>query len=142
MKTVAISLAILLSGMGSAAQAAQVSDFFGSWKVTRIAGYGDVSSGDKEAQKGVGKPVVISSDSIQMPAYLCDKHPVTYQVESVDAVLASGWETTRNGLELGKFKLGKRAGHIDAVCADALVLDRNDLLMTSGAGAFYLVHRQ
>ena len=142
MKTTGIGLAILLLGTGSAAHAAQLSDFFGTWKVTRIAGYGNVSSGDMEAQKGVGEPVVISANSIRMPAYLCNKHPVTYQVENVDAVLASGWETTRNGLELGKFKLGERAGHIDAVCADALVLDRNDLLMTSGAGAFYIVHRQ
>ena len=142
MRTAAVGLAILLSGMGSAVHATQVSDFFGTWRVTRIAGYGDVSSGEKEAQKGVGKSVVISADSIGMPAYLCDKHRVTYQVEDVDAVLASDWEATRKDLELGKFKLGRTAGHIEADCADGLVLDRNDLLMTSGAGAFYIVHRQ
>ena len=142
MRTAAVGLAILLSGLGSVAHAAQVSDFFGTWRVVRVAGYGDVSSGDKEAQKGVGKSVVISADSIRMPAYLCDKHPVTYQVEDVDAVLASGWEATRKDLDLGRFKLGRRAGHIEATCADGLVLDRDDLLMTSGAGAFYLVRRQ
>lgn len=60
----------------------------------------------------------------------------------VDTVLASGWEATRQDLDLGRFKLGERAGRIHSGCVDALVLDRNDLLMTSGEGAFYIVHHQ
>ena len=136
-----ISIIGLLAAMTPAAHAEGVSDFFGKWTVTRIAGYGDVGSGEKQARKGIGKPVVISAEGIRMPGYLCDKHAVTYQVESVDAVLAGGWEATRQDLDLGHFKLGQQAGHLDAVCADGLVLDHDDLLMTSGSGAFYIVHR-
>ncbi len=136
-----ISIVGLLAAMRPAAHAEGVSDFFGKWTVTGIAGYADVGSGEGEARKGIGKPVVISAGGIRMPGYLCDKHAVTYQVENVDAVLAGGWEATRQDLDLGHFKLGQQAGHIDAVCADGLVLDHDDLLMTSGSGAFYIVHR-
>ena len=37
-------------------------------------------------------------------------HTLTYEMADVDAVLVSGWEATRQDLNLGHFKLGKRAG--------------------------------
>ena len=51
----AIALACALSAGSASARATQLSDFFGSWKITRIAGYGDVSSGPKYAEQGLGK---------------------------------------------------------------------------------------
>ena len=142
MKAGAIALACALLGVSPApAWAAQLSDFFGTWKITKIAGYGDVSSGPKYAKQGLGKTVTISTDSVMLPSDPCDRHALTYEVADVDAVLASGWEATRQDLDLGRFKLGKRAGRIHSGCVDAVVLDRNDLLMTSGEGAFYILHR-
>lgn len=120
----------------------QLSDFFGAWKIVKIAGYGDVSSGPKYAEKGLGKKVTITADSVLLPGVPCERNPLTYKVADVDAVLASGWEATRLDLDLGRFKLAKQAGYIYSGCADALVLDRNDLLIPSGEGAFYIMHRQ
>ena len=142
MKAGAIALACALSAGSASARVTQLSDFFGSWKITRIAGYGDVSSGPEYAKQGLGKTVTISTDSVLLPSDPCDRHTLTFEMADVDAVLASGWEATRQDLDLGHFKLGKRAGRLHSGCADALVLDRNDLLMTSGEGAFYIVRRQ
>ena len=143
MKARAITLVCVLLGVSPAsAWAAQLADFFGTWKITKIAGYGDVSSGPKYARQGLGKTVTISTDSVLLPADPCDRHSLTYEIADVDAVLASGWEVSRQDLNLGKFKLDKRAGRIHSGCVDALVLDRNDLLMTSGEGAFYILHRR
>lgn len=142
MKARAIALACALLSTGpTPASAAQLSDFFGAWKITKIAGYGDVSSGPKYAKQGLGKTVTISTDSVLLPSDPCDRHHLTYEVADVDAVLASGWQITRQDLGLGRFKLGRRAGRIHSGCVDALVLDRNDLLITSGGGAFYILHR-
>ncbi len=126
----------------SLAWSTQLSDFFGTWKIKKIAGYGDVSSGPKYAEKNLGRTATITASSVLLPGVPCELNPLTYKVADVDAVLANGWEATRLDLSLGRFKLGKQAGYIYSGCADALVLDRNDLLMPSGEGAFYIVHRQ
>ncbi|NPD68793.1 hypothetical protein HN018_12690 [Lichenicola cladoniae] len=125
-----------------AASAAQLSDYFGHWKVVKIAGYGDASSGQAGADKGLGKSYVISRTSIMMPSGLCDKHEITYDVVTVDGVMSEGWEVTRKDLDLGEFRLGNKAGYINAVCMDGFVLDKNNLLVPSGDGAFYIVRRQ
>lgn len=80
MKAKAIALACALLSAGPApAWAAQLSDFFGIWKITKIAGYGDVSSGPKYAKQGLGKTVTISTDSVLLPSDPCDRHPLTYK---------------------------------------------------------------
>lgn len=136
------ALLTLLTSVPVAASAAQLSDYFGNWKVVKVAGYGDVSSGQTEADKGLGKSYVISANSIATPSGLCDKHPITYEIVNVDGVMSEGWEATRKDLNLGKLHLAKRTGYINAVCTNGFVLDKDDLLMSSGDGAFYIVHRQ
>jgi hypothetical protein len=126
----------------TAAQAGSVSNFYGEWKISEIAGYSDISSGDAGAAKDLGKLLIITSTSIMLPADLCNNHPLTQDLVNVNTFLRDQWQTSRSALNLAGFKLGKTAFHMDASCADALIIDQNDLLMTSGTGAVYVVKRQ
>ncbi len=94
--------------------AARLPDFFGTWRVDRIAGYPEIGFGAREAEKDVGRPVPIPAAGLPMPACLCGTYAVTCTVGTVDAVPAGGREATRRNVDRGELRLGERAKRIDA----------------------------
>ena len=134
---------VLLSAMAmppAASHAANMGQFYGHWRLDSIAGYADISEGDSEARKLLGKPVEISASAFTIAGDACH-NPSSVTVVDVDHILANDWKTTRRDIALGRFRLGHHAPHIDAGCADALVLDPDELLIDNG-GAVFLASRQ
>jgi hypothetical protein len=133
-------LAATLLARATPSHADSLADYLGAWKITHIADYADVSS--IESDKALGGAVQITSTSIVTPAFTCDKHRITFtSPKNADIVLREAWDIPRSGLSLGPLTLPRTTGYLDATCIDALVLDHNDLLMSSGDGAFYVIHR-
>ena len=140
MRTLALSLVSALAMQPAASHAADTARFYGHWCLDSIAGYADISEGDTEARKLLGKPMQISPNAFTIAGDACN-NPSATTVIDVDSFLANDWKTTRRDLALGRFTLGHRAPHLDAGCADALVLAANELLVDNG-GAFFLASRQ
>ena len=140
MRTLALSLVSAMAMQPAPSHAADTNKFYGHWRLDLIAGYADISEGDTEAQKLLGKPMEISPSAFTIAGDACN-NPSSTTVIDVDHLLANDWKTTRRDIHLGRFTLGPRAPHINAGCADALVLDPNELLIDNG-GAFFLASRQ
>ena len=122
------------------AQASSAAQYFGNWKVAKIAGYSDVSVGEDIAKKGLGTTAVISATSIMLPDFPCDGANVTIDTVNVDTLLKEDWNTRRGDFDIGPYKLGKMAKHIKSSCTDGLVLDKDHLLMPD-AGILYIIER-
>ena len=123
-----------------AAHAAEAGRFYGTWRIDSIAGYADISEGDAEAKKLIGKTIQIAASSSTIAGELC-RNPTTMESVEVDHLLSDEWKTSRQDIKLGKFKLGNSAQHINSGCAESIVLSRDELLVDN-AGAFYLASRQ
>lgn len=133
--------AVLVLAIAMPAEASAVSRFYGNWRIASIAGFGEISSGQSSARQALGQRVYITANSIILPDDPCTGHPLSYDIIPVDLFLKKSWQMSRSDLKLGSLRLAAAAAHIDAECADALVLDRNHLLISSGAGAYYIVRR-
>ena len=140
MRTLALSLVSALAMQPAASHAADTARFYGHWRLDSIAGYADISEGDTEAKKLLGKPMEIFPNAFTIAGDACN-NPSSVTVIDTDRLLADNWKTTRHDIHLGRFTLGPRAPHMDAGCADALVLDPNELLIDNG-GAVFLASRQ
>ena len=140
MRNPALCLVVALALQPAASHAADTARFYGHWRLDSIAGYADISEGDAEAKKLLGKPVDISPGAFAIAGDACN-NPSSLTTIDVDHLLANDWKTTRRDIALGRFRLGRQAPHIDAGCADALVLDPDELLVDNG-GAFFLASRK
>lgn len=126
----------------SPSHAENLANFYGVWRIRSIAGYAEISAGSDINRNKIGRTVLINHKGVILPGQKCADYTIMLKRVEVDPFMRDSWRTFRADLRVTPFILGKTALNIDSACADALVLDRNHLLMSSGDGAFFLESRE
>ena len=119
-------------------------DLFGNWKVRKLVGMAPITAGDLEERQPLGRTITISAQQIVEPwrQPACrPRHPALKLVDTKEE-LEQNWRVSISDLDLRKGWNKPRMQIMDVGCADALVLDRNNLVWPSGNGFYYLAIRQ
>ena len=129
-------LLLILLWLPCLAMASNAQDYYGYWKTTAVADYGDLDViGKEEVAKKVGEYLILSSWRISFDGHHCKPE---YHLSEVDPVtdLDTGYRIPNDTLKLPDPVL-----KIDTGCEVVYVLDKDHIVFTADK-AFYRAQRQ
>ena len=146
-RTIAAACIVLgLACPGHAADTALTfSSLFGTWKVVRMVGATEITGDDASAKAGLGAIITISAGLISNtyePSSTCQPRKPTIVLLNTETKLEADYGTKGSGLDLPSGVLKPRMPFMDAGCATALILNRDELVWTLANGYIYVAKRE